>query len=307
MRVLLLFTRASIDNKQAYPESLRRLIEANSSGQLKVDAAVYDDLSYVLSSSHVDVYLEAAERSLREYDLVYLRRIKESTAQAIAIGKFCQSNDIAVIDDEIASRPGSMGKLTQYMQFALSGLPFPDTIYSADHSLLIRTLQKHPLAFPVILKSVSGSRGADNYLIASQRELEDTLAQHPQIHFLIQAYIPNSADYRVWVCGDSIGPILYRSRQSGHMNNTSQGGGATLLDATSGLSQNVLDDCVRAARLLKRDVAGVDVVFENDNKAGKYYFFEVNRAPQIEGTPYEDVKARALADYMVQQIKERQS
>lgn len=294
-RVLILFTTGSVAAGQADPAHLKSLLEA--AGDVQVETAAYDDLSYVLSNAAQSITVHSTKRSLDDYDIVYLRRIKESTAQAIAVGKYCQAKGIAVIDREIANRPGSMGKLTQYMQFALAGVSFPSTIYASSHTLLRRQFDVRPFQFPVILKSVSGSRGDDNYLIETVEELDATLAANSNVHFLIQAYVPNTADYRVWVCGKKIGPIVYRSRQSGHKNNTSQGGRAELV--VDVLSVDVLDECVRAAELLERDVAGVDVVFENDDLNGKFYFFEVNRAPQIENTPFEDEKAKALVDFMV--------
>ncbi len=304
MRVLILFTAESIEKQQAYPGRLRELLQA-CDASLAVDVAIYDDLDYRLSQDNMQITVNSTGRSLDEYDVVYLRRIKEGIAQAIAVGKYCLHKGISVIDSEIAARPGSMGKLTQYVQFAIAGLPFPETVYAAPHNLLLKAFDRHPLKFPVIVKSVSGSRGQDNHLVHTHEEMVGILRDNPRLHFLIQAFVPNTSDYRVWVCGDQVGPILYRSRQSGHTNNTSQGGQAKLLQDTTALPGNVLNDCVRAARFLERDVAGVDVVFENDDTNGTFYFFEVNRAPQIEHTPYEDEKAHALAVYITKQAKKR--
>lgn len=297
-RALILFTGESIDGKKAFPDALKVLIEQASEGELAVDTAIYDELMYILSPGVMAVRVSTTGRDVAEYDVVYARRIKESTAQSIAVGKYCNAKGVAFIDDEIAARPGSMGKLTQYLQFAIAGVPFPRTVYSSAHSLLLRAFDINPMEYPVILKSVSGTRGGDNYLVTSRKELEDRLSVQPEVHFLIQEYVPNTSDYRVWVCGNEIGPVLYRTRSAGHTNNTSQGGSAKLLDV-SVLPAEVVADCIKAARLLQRDVAGVDVVFHDDNLQGRYYFFEVNRAPQIEGTPYEEVKAKALADYML--------
>ena len=303
IRALILFTSESIEKGQAEPARLKELLESAAPGEVVVDAAVYDDLSYVLTPSTRQITVHSTGRKLDEYDVVYLRRIKESTAQAIAVGKYCQSKQIAVFDEEIANRPGSMGKLTQYMQFSIGGFPFPDTLYSSSHELLLQAFDNEPMAFPVILKSVSGSRGSDNYLVASREELQIRLEAQPEVHFLIQAYVPNKADYRVWICGGEVGPILYRTRSSGHLNNTSQGSNAELLDPSK-LPASVLEGCRKAAKFLERDVAGVDVVFENDDTEGKYYFFEVNRAPQIENTPFEDIKAAALVNYMQSKARE---
>jgi glutathione synthase/RimK-type ligase-like ATP-grasp enzyme len=306
VRALILFTKESINNRQAFPEKLKALLEEQAGGELSVDVATYDDLSYALTSGNQIVTVHSTGRNLDAYDVVYLRRIIEATAQAIAIGTYCKSKGIAVIDTEIAIRPGSMGKLTQYMKMSLSSLPFPDTVYASSHKHLLEAFAAHPLPFPVILKSVSGRRGSDNYLISSQAELEARLDAQPDTHFLIQAHVPNTGDYRVWIAGGTVGPVLYRSRESGHLNNTSQGSAAEIVPVES-LPANVRAECIRATEIFCRDVAGVDLVFENDDTKGKYYFFEVNRAPQIENTPHESVKASALADYMLSIANPRRS
>lgn len=302
-RVLVLFTSASVEEKKAYPDTLKQLLEAQDSS-LKIDTAVYDDIVYELAPGRAKAVISTTGTDIADYDVVYVRRIKESTAQAIAVGKYCRVHGVPVLDAEIADRPGSMGKLTQYMQLALHDLPFPKTLYSSSHQALVAAFDRSGWQFPVILKSVSGSRGADNYLITNHEELDETLNTNPDVHFLIQKYVANAGDYRVWICGGQVGPILYRSRLKGHMNNTSQGGGAELVGMDS-LPQKVLDDCVRAAALFERDIAGVDVVFEHDDPNGNHYFFEVNRAPQVENTPFSEVKAKALAEYFILKAKDK--
>lgn len=295
-KALVLFTTESIENRQAFPDKLKELLEKQDGG-LSVDVATFDDLSYVLSPGKQIVNVHSTGKLLNEYDVVYLRRITEATAQAIAVGMYCIAKGIPVFDAEIAARPGSMGKLNQYMKMSLQGFPFPDTVYASSHARLLEAFASQPQSFPLILKCVSGRRGSDNYLVNSQDELKERLAAQPDVHFLIQAYVPNSGDYRVWVTGDKIGPVLYRLRTTGHMNNTSQGSSANVVDNTE-LPVAVQTACVKVAAIFDRDVAGVDVVFANDDTSSDYYFLEVNRAPQIENTPHEDLKAAALAAYM---------
>lgn len=305
-RVLILFTAESIKKKYADPAALKALLEKEAGDTpVQVDTATYDELVCDLRPGHAKLFLHTTGRDVAEYDVVYLRRIKEATAGAITAGIYCKAKGIPVIDRELANRPGSMGKQTQYMRLALANMPFPATLYSPSHEALLRAFDASDMSFPLILKSVSGSRGSDNYLIASRDELHAVCAAHPTVHFLIQEYVPNSGDYRVWVCGDTIGPILYRSRTSGHTNNTSLGGRAKLVPAST-LPADVLEDCKRAAKLFDRDIAGVDVVFEHDTIPGRHYLFEVNRAPQVEHTPFENVKAAAMVTYMLKQAKDAQ-
>lgn len=305
MKVLILVTPESIRDGQSDPARLSQLLQSAGDASLQVDHATYDDLSFVMAKSSASIAVTTTGHDIADYDVVYLRRVKEGIAPAMAVGRYGSAKGVAVFDSEIANRQGSMGKLTQYMQFSLAGVPFPDAIYSPSHINLVQAFQENKWSFPVVVKSVSGRRGSDNHLVHSQAELERVLAENPDIHFLIQKYVPNTSDYRVWVCGDQIGPILHRTRQDGHLNNTSQGGDALLLDGPDALPAHVRADCVKAAKLLHWDIAGVDVVFANDDLAGEYYFFEANRAPQVEGTPHEAAKAAALLAFMERLSQQR--
>ena len=296
-RALILFTEFSAQSGAARPADLKALLEANAV-DLEVDTATYDELLFTMSNEMTTIKLANRESTVADYDIVYMRRISENSSEAMAVGKYCLAQAIPAIDEETVNRPGSMTKLTQYMQFAQAAVSIPKTLYSSSQSVLCDALKAGELSFPLILKSANGSRGEDNYLVKSLSDAEDLFAKHPNVKFLAQQYITNTADYRIWVCGDQIGPILHRSRQSGHKNNTSQGGEATLLEDKGVIPQRVLQESIRASQLLQRNVAGADVIFENDDLRGSFYFLEINRAPQIEGTPFEDIKARALGEYL---------
>jgi glutathione synthase/RimK-type ligase-like ATP-grasp enzyme len=303
-KALILFTKLSVETGAAQPTELQRLLTAGTA-DLQVDVATYDELLFSMSNDGAIIRIAERDITLADYDIVYTRRINENSSEAMAVGKYCLSEGVPAIDEETANRPGSMTKLTQYMQFAIAGISIPKTLYSPNAAVLLSALERGELSFPLILKSITGSRGEDNYLVESLDTAKKLFAEYPTVHFLAQQYVANTADYRIWVCGDQIGPILHRSRQTGHKNNTSQGGEATLLEDRSGIPQLVLDESIRAAQLLQRDVAGADVIFENDDLAAPFYFLEINRAPQIESTPFADIKARALGEYLRRKARPR--
>jgi len=304
-RVLILFTEESIDSDTARPEALQQLLQSTAP-DLSVDVATFQDVVFSLAPNNVSVYIPHLGRDIAEYGAVYLRRIEQYSNEAVAVGKYCLAKHVPVFDEEIALRPGSTSKLTQYIQLALEGLPIPTTIYSITGGRLLDSLAhpQHGLAFPIILKAINGSRGEDNYYVETIQQARDLIAEHHSVFFLAQQFIPNSSDYRIWVCGGKLGPILARTRVTGHMNNTSQGAQATLVEDPSKLPAKVLEDSIRASKLLYRTIAGVDIVFANDDIHGAYFILEVNRNPQIEGTQFEDLKANALAEYFLSVVKD---
>jgi glutathione synthase/RimK-type ligase-like ATP-grasp enzyme len=146
------------------------------------------------------------------------------------------------------------------------------------------------------MKGLNATRGQDNYLVKSADELRARFAERPDTDFLLQEFLPNDGDYRIIVAGGQARFAMYRTPADGkHMNNTSQGGQAVLVNLGD-VSRRILDDCITAAATFGRDFAGVDVVLHKDT--GAYYFFEVNRSPQIESGMFVAEKAEVLAQYL---------
>src|SRR5690606_7203466 len=89
--------------------------------------------------------------------------------------------------------------------------------------------------------------------------------------------------------------IIGRKSSSTHLNNTSAGGQATLIDATSD-NVEVRRLAVKAAVALNRQVAGVDLIQHTGN--GKWYILEVNNSPQLAGGAYKDKKLTAFGAFL---------
>jgi ribosomal protein S6--L-glutamate ligase len=98
--------------------------------------------------------------------------------------------------------------------------------------------------------------------------------------YLAQEYIKNDGDYRVIVMGNKVLGAMKRSRQveGEFRNNFSRGGKVEV----AWLSEEAKALCVRAASACGLAIAGVDLVFEDDNP-NKPMFWEVNRGPQFKG------------------------
>jgi hypothetical protein len=153
--------------------------------------------------------------------------------------------------------------------------------------------------FPIIAKATGGTRGGDNYLVESLDQLEKILASQNR-QFIIQEYIPNNCDYRYFIADRLRGVIKRSSSGESHLNNTSKGGAAELVDINS-IDPILKKQAVQASLIFNRNVAGVDIMHSEID--GKPYFLEVNRAPQIEGASFEDEKANWLVDAIYHKIE----
>jgi glutathione synthase/RimK-type ligase-like ATP-grasp enzyme len=301
-QVLLLFSRAAVVKNMAVPEELIRLLNDASDG-ISYEHAYYEDLIQIIDNEKPHIFDVATGKGLEEYDLVYHRRWGDAPDIAMSAAIYLQKKGIKQIDREIL-RQGSISKLTQYWRLYESGLPFPSTIYVPRAHLkdwIKKSLDEY-FELPMVMKSTRGTRGQDNYLAGSMEEAVKIFEDNPDKEFLLQRFVPNDEDYRVIVCGEEIALVIKRTAQEGsYKNNTSLGGAADLIDKEE-LPKSIQKACIKAARGFSRDIAGVDVVIDKDNP-DDFYFFEVNRAPQIEKSSFGEDKARAVNRYFKELLR----
>jgi len=293
-KALLLFAEMALENNRAYPEDLIRLL--NESGQdMTFYWGTFEQLAFFMSEDAIDVIDIKNDRSLTEYDVVYFRYWGDAQGAAMAAARFCSIQGIPFTDSE-THRTGSFNKITQYMNLYEAHVPFPRTVV-APAQYLVDHYGQYDLSFPLVMKSVGGTRGRDNYVAEDEDAMKRILDENPNVRFVTQTFIPNNGDYRIVVMGDKVTLAIERKASSGtHLNNTSQGGSAVLVSIES-LPQTVLDLSIQAARFFGREIAGVDMVHSLAD--GRYYCFEVNRAPQIERASFEHEKAHALYEYLL--------
>jgi glutathione synthase/RimK-type ligase-like ATP-grasp enzyme len=290
---LLLFAKTSVEKGLADPAALCALLNQAEKG-LDASWAYLDDLIYAIDNDQVAVYDHRNKHSIDEYDIVYFRYWGAQEGHAIAAARVCKLLNVPFVDDEVLRR-GSQNKITQYVNLYEAKVSIPKTLI-ASGDLLLETHQDYGFDFPFIMKDKGGTRGQSNYLVKSQEEMQQVVADNPEITFILQEFISNNGDYRVLVVGDEVKLIIHRLAVEGsHLNNTSQGGSAVIVPNDT-LPAEVLEGCVRASKFYGRNFSGVDIV-KSDSKDA-YYCFEVNRAPQIEHASFETEKAAILAEYL---------
>ncbi|HUC90247.1 MAG TPA: ATP-grasp domain-containing protein [Patescibacteria group bacterium] len=291
-KVLLLFSKLSIVEGLTHPDDLVKLL--NESGEnIEASAATLEDLIFYFDGDKAEIMVDH-EHKLGDYQAVYFRHWSLAPGHGLAAARYCKLRGIPFVDKEVL-RTGSQNKISQYMNLYEAKVDIPKTLIG-NTKRLEESYAEFGFSFPMILKSISGTRGQDNYLARDQQAMRRIFAQNPNVIFVMQEFIANDGDYRVIVMGDEVVAVIRRQATGDtHLNNTSQGGSAKLVPVTD-LPSEVCEMSVRAAKFFGRDIAGVDIVKSLDN--GKYYCFEVNRAPQIEHSSFEHEKAVLLARYL---------
>jgi glutathione synthase/RimK-type ligase-like ATP-grasp enzyme len=275
-----------VDSLHSLGEYMGRLLDDDV-----IDMVHLDDIIYEVSNERIEARTVVSQRSLREYDAVYIRgpKMRLRSEQAYYLSRFCKNNGIRCVNDYSLYYPGT--KVAQMMIFFEEQAPLLDTLYTlSNHDLIAAAEQK--LGYPYILKTTSGSHGDANYLVEDKAAAEQALREEPTVDFLAQQFCKNDRDYRVLVTPDSSLIFARRGSADTHLNNTSKGAQALL--ATQGeISDTIVAMTRRVAARLNLELAGVDVMPNIDT--GEVYFLEINSQPQFVTGAFLDEKAALIS------------
>lgn len=216
---------------------------------------------------------------------------------ALSVATYMHHQGRPVLNSE-ALYTRSRSKLSQYVVGSLNGIPIAPFVFCMNKKILQSEIQKQYIRYPLVAKAVQASRGNDNYLVNTELEALSVIDKTDQVDgpwFVLQGFVPNDGDLRIIVMGDEVKYVLHRKAVSGsHLNNTSKGGEATEL-LPEELSQSVREDAVKLARLLKREVTGVDMI--QHSETGEYYLLEINNMPQMATGSMVEKKISLLDEY----------
>lgn len=171
-------------------------------------------------------------------------------------------------------------KLHTLQQLNRAGLPVPRTILGQFP--MDATLVERELGFPVIVKTLKGTRGAGVLKSEDRSQFEDLAglleSAEAQADFIFQHYVRAShgRDVRVLVVGGRVVAAMERrSLTGGFKSNVSLGGVGVAYNPPVEMAELA----VRAADVLGLDVTGIDILFDEDG----YRICEANSAPGFQG------------------------
>ena len=216
---------------------------------------LYRDLVFEISQTGADIVYQG--KSLKEFDLVYIRDFQGYEHERNTVALFLQKHGIRFLNQDVAQFQ-HLSKLSQYMTYSFNGLPIPHSWYGSGEEFLTTIAEKN--AFPLIVKSITANSGNDNFVVHDKEQLFATFKDHGHKKLIIQEAIQNEGDYRLIVLGDSVSCVYYRKAQAGdHRNNISQGGEKQYL-ALSDVPEGLIALAVAAAKAVNREICGVDIM-----------------------------------------------
>ena len=161
-----------------------------------------------------------------------------------------------------------------------SNLPVPKTLL-VRHPINVDFVEKN-IGFPIIVKTLSGSFGAGVFLAENKRQFQDLIKlaeiTSKSYNIIVQEFIKNSwgRDIRVFVLNNKVVGCMMRQATDGDFRaNITRGG--------EGIPYQITEEIEwlggESSRLLGLDIAGVDLLFDEDG----YKICEVNSNPGFEG------------------------
>ena len=290
MKVLLIGNiKTSGDDEDYYQEYAGFFQQVATKTKIDFALTYLHNLYIEVGEGAFRIYDTKTQTELKDYDIVILRgkgfRGMFDVLRTVSL--YGQTNNIRVINDY--QKYYEPSKLSQMSELYVNGFPIIKTVYLND-SLL--TAQELPFEFPCIMKDVYGAHGEDNYLVESFEEIKRILKNSPKTRFILQRFVSNEGDYRVLIAGQNHLVIKRYAKGRTHLNNTSQGGTAELVDE---LSDKILKRCHKIAQNFDMDFAGVDIII--DKNTGEHFCLEVNSQPQVMTGAFSDKKVDLVVNF----------
>lgn len=277
MRGWLLFSR---DLDPALPEVPEVLRFQETAARRGIDLHVLKPDNFDLVAGEVrDWSVHYEGHSLERPDFLLCRTGAETDYFTLAVLRHFERRGVRLINGPEAIDLAA-DKLHTMQILVRAGLPVPQTIlgkFPMDAGLVEREL-----GFPMIVKTLRGTRGTGVLKCEDRPQFEDLAgllaSAEAKADFLFQHYVRSShgRDVRVLVVGGRVVAAMERRSPSGHFkSNVSLGGAGTAYTPSTEMAELA----VRAAEALDLDVAGIDILFDEDG----YRICEANSAPGFQG------------------------
>lgn len=245
--------------------------------------------------------------SLKNFDLFYFRAVGSELEWSKLLALFAKDNQIPVSDQYLLDE-GALRRFKSVggVMMANADVRYPRTVYVESIKDLQKELQTS-WTYPVVVKLSQGGRhGMSTFWLRSETDLAEMIEKSKDKEgkqkrgYLIQEYLPNDGDYRLFVVGyKTLGGFKRAPKEEKVVMNKSVGKSQVLENVPA----DVATLAEKAAKALGVEVAGIDLV--RHATTGEPYIIEVNEAPQyrvFEKRTHKNA-VKAVLEYLVSKIE----
>jgi len=184
------------------------------------------------------------------------------------------------------------------LRLADYGLTEPKTILINDPEKSVEQVEEAGLKFPIILKTLRGSKGVGVLFVESAKSLDSIVQlihkQDEDADLLAQAYIKTDYDVRVHVLGGKVIAAMKRPVIEGDFrSNVSQGSVPKKIE----LTELEIEESLRAAKAVNGLWAAVDFIPSKNREKEPPFMLEVNSSPGTEGI--EDATDKNISNIVI--------
>ena len=188
------------------------------------------------------------------------------------------------------------------LRLAEVGLITPTTVLVPDEDGAKIAFDKLNTTYPVILKTIQGTKGVGVLFVESEKSLESMVQLlykvDEEISLILQTFIKTDYDVRVMVLNDVIVGAMQRNTVKGDFRSNVHLG-ATVKRYE--LTDKEKEDCIRAAKAVNGVWVGVDFIPAKDRNKDGPFILEINSSPGTSGfdeATGKDVTKHILKNFM---------
>ena len=175
-------------------------------------------------------------------------------------------------------------KYRSYIRLRDYGLNQPKTVLVSDADSIEKAFENLDTQFPIILKTLRGSKGVGVLFIESERALNSIIQlifkSDPQADILIQEYIKTDFDVRVMILDGRVVATMRREVLEGDFrSNYSQGAKIKPYK----LTELEIEQSLLAAKAVGGILTAVDFIASKNPEKDSPHILEVNSSPGTEG------------------------
>jgi len=268
VKKIALFHRVWFDSGERFLEGAKKM-------GVDMIPVNYQDLVFRQESSGFEIFCSG--KPLSDFDLFYFRAVGAATEWAALLVIYAKDRQIPIVDDYLGVW-GSIRRLKSLagLVLAQNKVAYPKTSLATDRDQFFKEIKN--FSYPFVLKVSKGGRhGIGTFLVQDEKILERVVkGRIESSSFLIQEYIKNDGDYRLFLVGYKVlGAFKRQKKEEKLVLNRSLGPSESLKEVPA----EVISLAEKTAAVLKIEICAIDMVI--DEQTGRPVVIEANEAPQF--------------------------
>lgn len=263
-----------------YPEAAEIMRMQDEAKTMNIEVTVMNpDAIDLLVDSQGDWRAIYEGKTLGIPDVIVPRTGTETTYTGYSVMRFYERMGVPFLNTPRVVETVA-DKLHTLQVLAAQGLPVPRTMLGKFPPDLDMVEQN--LGFPIVVKTLKGTRGGGVFLSQSRDEFKDLMDLIAEAgataHVIFQKYVMSShgRDLRVFVVDGKVLAVMERQSTSGSFkSNISRGGSGKPHPITPEIKKLAL----QVSEQLRLDVAGIDLLFDDNG----FTVCEANSGPGFSG------------------------